>query len=288
MLKVTPTICTQQSVDLMLTIGRIDYANCTPIFKALESVLPAGSCQFEPGVPSRLNWLLSDGAVDICPSSSIEYAQNPDRYLILPGLSISSIGAVASVLLFSSRPLEQLDGADILLTSDSATSVNLLKVLLKTRYGMNNRFYVSGTEHHGDIPAELQIGDRALRTAGSGDTRHCYDLGALWHDWTGYPFVFALWLCTRVAFRRSAAEVLDFSKNLVRAKSLALDRLEEIAVDAPEASWMGSRRLLAYWRTNLSFDLDQRHLRGLELFYEYCAGLGLIGRVPEMHFLKGE
>src|SRR5512133_1778076 len=110
----------------MLRIGRIEYANCTPIFRALLQNKPCADYQLVGGVPAQLNAMLAAGRIDVCPSSSIEYALHPDRYLILPHLSISCVGAVGSVLLLSQVPLESLNNRKILLSSESATSVNLL------------------------------------------------------------------------------------------------------------------------------------------------------------------
>src|ERR1039457_539517 len=152
----------------MLQIGRITYANCTPIFHALNELYPAEAhCyHYVGGVPFLLNSLLSSGSIDVCPSSSISFSVHPDKYLIIPELSISSCGPVQSVMLFSSLPIEDLDGKTVLLSSESATSVNLLKILLKKRYGCTSTFRVTGESSLSairDVPALLLIGDSALR-----------------------------------------------------------------------------------------------------------------------------
>ena len=86
-----------------LSIGHITYANCIPWFHFLRQ------CGFEgeiiDGVPAELNRMLAAGEIDVCPSSSIEYALHPNDYLLLPRQSKSSIGPVESVLLFSPIPL---------------------------------------------------------------------------------------------------------------------------------------------------------------------------------------
>lgn len=146
----------------MLRIGQIKYANCTPIFHALRKLFPNEDYQFVSGVPAYLNAQLAAGLIDVCPSSSIAFAHHPDRYLIIPGMSISSCGPVQSVLLFSSLPIEELNGKDILLTSESATSVNMLKVLLNKRYGFENKFQTTSLvlkDALRSAPAALLIGD---------------------------------------------------------------------------------------------------------------------------------
>jgi chorismate dehydratase len=232
--------------------------------------------------------MLAAGEIDVCPSSSIEYAHHPDNYLIIPGISISSIGAVGSVLLFSTVPIEELSGRPILLSSESATSVNLLRILLAIRYGATCRYTTSNLPLERalqEAPAMLLIGDAALRAVLEEPGPHVYDLGELWHNWTGLPFVFALWLCGRRVVEERPAEVSRLARRLVAAKEYAGRSIESIAQEAPEALWMGKDRLAAYWRDNISYDLGRRHLEGLALFYRYCADLGLLENVPVLRFL---
>jgi len=273
----------------MLTIGRIDYANVTPIFHALREHFSCGGYRFTAGVPARLNGMLAAGEIDVCPSSSIEYALHADRYLILPGLSISSVGPVASVLLFSRVPIEELNGCEILLSAESATSVNLLKILMARRFGCDCRYAVSRavSAHVPDsAPAMLLIGDAALRTSLAATGLLTYDLGALWHEWTGLPFVFALWFCTRTAARERHGEVRLLAEQLVQAKRYAGQERERIAALSPEAAWMGLERLIAYWRENISYDLGEPQQEGLRLFYRHAAELGLIAEAPELCFFE--
>lgn len=274
----------------MLRIGRIEYANCTPIFRVLQEHERSDGYRLVGGVPARLNAMLAAGMIDVCPSSSIEYALNPERYLILPHLSISSVGAVASVLLFSRVPLEELHRQHILLSSESATSVNLLKILLEKRFGCTCSYSVHNSSFDEallEAPALLLIGDAALRASLQKPDLFVFDLGQLWHEWTGLPFVFALWLCRRQVAEDRYTEVDTLANHLVESKERARNALVEIAETSPEASWMGADKLVAYWHENISYDLDDSHLEGLRLFYRYCAELGLLRSVPELHFLPG-
>ncbi|MGD9343605.1 MAG: hypothetical protein PVJ25_06185, partial [Desulfuromonadales bacterium] len=113
---------------MSLRIGRIAYLNVAPYFHYLAKQGFSG--EIVAGVPAELNRMLAEGTIDACPSSSFEYALRADDYLLLPGHSISSIGPVHSVLLFTPGPLNDLPGQEIAITGESATSINLLKVLL--------------------------------------------------------------------------------------------------------------------------------------------------------------
>lgn len=274
----------------MLTIGRIDYANCTPLFDALEHSFPSEEYRLIRGVPAKLNSLLFSGEVDVCPSSSIEYAYHPDRYLILPHLSISSGGPVASVLLFSRCYPDMLDGQEILLSSESATSVNLLKILMARKFGCRCRYKVTSgtlTEALAESPALLLIGDAALQASiNRVDGVQVYDLGELWNDWTGLPFVFALWLANRQACQGRHGEMSLLASRLVKAKQIGAHALEEIATRTPENAWMGRDRLISYWQDNISYELEMEQIEGLKLFYKYSMELGLINKEPQLRFFS--
>lgn len=269
----------------MLRIGRIDYANCTPLFHVLQEKFPCSGYEFITGVPAALNRMLLASEIDVCPSSSIEYAYHPERYRILPHLSISSIGAVSSVLLFSRVPVGKLDGRKIRLSSESATSVNLLRILLGQRFGCSCTYEVArqgASVADDDSSALLLIGDSALRTSLEKSDLFVYDLGEMWYAWTGHPFVFALWLCRNEV--AEGVELRSLARQLIQAKELVPGQLEQIAAHAKEADWMGHDRLLAYWRDNISYQLDDRAQAGLMLYYAKCFENGLIAAVPTLQF----
>jgi chorismate dehydratase len=175
----------------MLKLGHIIYSNCFPPHAGIVTGKVAFPFKLVDGIPTELNHLLYEGAIDVSPSSSIEYAMNPGRYLLLPDLSITSKKKVMSILFESKVPIGELDDRVVALTTASATSVVLLRILLEVRYGVNR---------------SISCMSRALRTPQTAQTRrspseiwrfegvglelsHRYDLAELWHEWTGLPFV---------------------------------------------------------------------------------------------------
>lgn len=274
---------------MTLTIGQIEYANCTPIFTALQQRIDCTPYRFVRGVPARLNRLLAAGEIDVCPSSSIEYGKHADRYLILPELSISSVGAVKSVLLFSRLPLDELDGERIGMTTESDTSVALLRIILERFHGFRNAFERTELPVEQALvsyPALLLIGDAALKAALGQGGYFVFDLGELWYRVTGLPFVFALWLVRREAVARATNEVARLGTDLVRAKMLAYESYPMIAATTTERHWIAEDLLVDYWRT-ISYELTESHLRGVREFFAHAAELGLLGQVPKVE-LFGE
>ena len=258
-----------------LIIGRIPYANVFPIFYVLDHEVECSQYTFVEGVPSRLNRMLRDGEVDISPSSSIEYLRNPGRYKIISNHSISSSGPVGSILLFSHKPVQDLEGAVVFASSQSETSVALLKIILRRFYGLSAPVKAvpnpiqSGTGG----AAFLLIGDDALRQRAAhhpspiAHSPFVYDLGEIWYLQTGLPFVFALWTVRNDIPDKK--ELVDrFTRDLDRAKESALRKLPEIARYAPIWSFMTEEEILSYWK-KLDYELSVEHKKGLALFDEY-------------------
>jgi chorismate dehydratase len=117
--------------DVMLKLGHIIYSNCFPVHAGILTGKIASPFTIVEGIPTELNRALVDGKIDVSPSSSIEYATYPGKYRILPGLSITSRNKVMSILLESRVPLDQLNNRTVALTTASATSVVLLRIILE-------------------------------------------------------------------------------------------------------------------------------------------------------------
>ncbi|HMK92661.1 MAG TPA: menaquinone biosynthesis protein, partial [Thermoleophilia bacterium] len=112
-------------------VGRIRFVNCFPLYCHFEEELAGLGYHADvvEGTPAELNQLLVDGAIDVALPSSIEFARHADLLTLLPGISISSFGAVDSIQLFTQIPREQVES--IALTEQSATSICLLKILCR-------------------------------------------------------------------------------------------------------------------------------------------------------------
>ncbi|ABA89364.1 futalosine synthase, putative [Syntrophotalea carbinolica DSM 2380] len=272
---------------MSLRVGHIAYANCVPFFHYLSE------CGFEGdiyhGVPSELNSLLAEGRIDLSPSSSFEYGKNWRRYSLLPGVSISSCGPVQSVLLFTSRPLHTLNDVPVALTGESATSINLLRLLCLEFYG-----YRLCERHDAESTVEeiiatggsgLLIGDRALKAAQQTTAAYVYDLGELWWRHTGLPFVFALWIVHHDAVLLKRQALARFNHQLQASLQRALSDLERLARCSQEASWMGVDKLAAYWRT-MSYTFTDQHRQGLEMYFRLAVKHQLLKEIPRLDFME--
>ncbi len=272
----------------MLRIGRIDYANCTPLFMQLEKTLPADSTEIVHGVPATLNSSLAKGEIDICISSSIEFSRHADEYSILPGNCIGSDGAVRSVLLFCHRPVEEISDQQFFVTSESATSVILLQILLAKRWGVSASSVtptsIPWNEALKQTNGLLLIGDNALKAASVVPTPYCYDLGQEWKSLTGLPFVYALWLINNKSSKGKEKALTYLFSMLEKARENIASDADILASKAPESAWINPASLADYWRDSITYRLDREHLDGLQMFYQLASELKLISTLPELSF----
>jgi chorismate dehydratase len=268
----------------MIKLGHIVYSNCFPPHAAIIK----GQVQFPfkvvEGIPTELNRLLYEGKVDVSPSSSIEYAMNPGRYLLLPTLSITSKKKVMSILLESKVPIDELNNKIVAMTTASATSVVLLRILLEVRYNMNPVYtqYEQGVDDPSEqVDAMLTIGDLALTKTPLPEFPHRYDLGELWYEFTGLPFVFALW---HVNYKKNVERELDMLYDiLIASKEYGISHLEDLARSESKRFNVPAELLLSYWNS-FSYGLGKEEQKGLRAFYGYAAEIGVIEKIPELRF----
>jgi chorismate dehydratase len=272
-----------------LRLGKIGFLNVLPIYYPLETGIISHSFDIVSGTPACLNGLMSEGNLDLSVVSSIEYARHPERYFILPDLSISCNGAVKSVLLLSQVPISQLRERTILASTQSHTSVALLKVLFSIRWGMDVTLQPGNCTEAldgGNEPAAfLAIGDEALRYREHERYPYRYDLGEEWLAWTGLPFVFALWVIQRKAVERWNGHLTAAIDTLTCAKEWGQSHLAQVCAEAMTRELLNYQELLDYYRC-LGFNLRREEQRGLELFYGYLVQMGEVKEFPRLEIFS--
>jgi chorismate dehydratase len=183
-----------------LRIGQIPYLNSVLFYHGLggDAAARAGTLDIEllPLVPRQLSGAVLEDVVDAGPVPTVTCWDIEKRYEPLGGFCIATRSTAHSILLFSKVPFEELGGARVGVTVETSTSVRLMKVLLANVWRVRPREYVRLDWPRND--AFLLIGDEALlHGRGVDGYPHVADLGDVWHDWTGLPFVFAQWMVRR-------------------------------------------------------------------------------------------
>ncbi len=230
-------------------IGSVPYLNAAPLTRDLPGELLFAT-------PSKLAELLRRDELDAALVSVTEVLTN-DRYDILDGIAIASLGEVYSVFLAHRKPLAEVK--EIFCDTASLTSVNLLKVLLAER-GLKPEFkplenYAAAQEKD----FVLLIGDPAIEFQRSPHTHEIFDLGYAWLEMTNLPFVYAVW-----ALRRGL-ENKELRQELRAAKHFGLETLEHI-IETREEFDADFRR--DYFEWHIHFHLGEDEKRAIARFSE--------------------
>ncbi|HIQ49305.1 MAG TPA: hypothetical protein EYH58_06730 [Aquifex aeolicus] len=243
----------------MFKVGKVSYVNTIPLFHKLKSF------PIIEGVPSKLVKLLRDGEIQAGIVSSVEYFFFPEKYLILPNISISSKGSVCSVKLFSHKPIEEIKNVNI--TSASLTSRYLLYYIFEEKFG-----FLPEEKKLSDAEAILLIGDEAMENERYPYVYpYVYDLGEEWYKFHKLPFVFALFLVRRDADK-------DFSKRLYKEIIESLNSFFKEAIN-------NFKEYRFYFTNCIDYSLKEEHLRSLDIFFEYLSKKFRKGK-PKLEFLK--
>jgi chorismate dehydratase len=246
-------------------VGSVPYLNAVPLTRGLEE-------QIIFVTPSKLAEMLQRDELDAALVSVTEVLFN-DRYDILDGIAVASLGEVKSVFLAHRRPMEVVK--EVFCDTASLTSVNLLRVLLAER-GLRPEFKpLPGYEAASMPDYAMLIGDPALDFLRAPRQHEIWDLGAAWYEMTGLPFVYAVW-----ALRRGL-ENDQLRRHLREAKGFGLDTLDSIISSRSEYDYDFRKDYLG-WHIHYHLGTDEK--RGLAKFIELLRKHGL-GSVHEPRFV---
>jgi len=238
--------------DKKFRIGSVPFLNAVPLTRGME-----GELFFAP--PARLAEMLRRDELDAALVSVTEVLFN-DRYDVLDGVAIASLGEVYSVLLAHRKPLAA--AREIFCDTASLTSVNLLKVLLAER-GIFPEFKpLENYKAAGEKDFVLLIGDRAIEFQRSPPAHEILDLGSAWLEETNLPFVYAVW-----ALRRGV-ENRELRRELKEAKRFGMDTLDTI-IETREEFDEDFRR--DYFEWHIHFHLGEDEKRAIARFSELLA-----------------
>jgi len=286
-----------------LRISIVQYLNTAPLVRGFTHGPLQGKYDLSFTVPSQCAEALRTGAADIAIIPAIEY-QRIDDLVVLPDLAIAAQQEVRSLLVIAKKPIAQ--ARRIALDRSSRSTQALVKILSAKHWKIAPEFAEAAPDAAAmlrEADAALLIGDPALRLAlriadaaerqpdgsvrcraqaagiaegGSPrwnrDELFVYDIVQQWRRMTGLPAVLAFWA------GRRAAVTLEVAADFQASCEYGMARIAEIASEAAGELQMPADELDRYLRENIDFTLGEENRRGLVLYYDYAAELGLIPR----------
>ncbi|MGW3493054.1 menaquinone biosynthetic enzyme MqnA/MqnD family protein [Streptomyces sp. NPDC001020] len=254
-------------------LGHTGFLDSVPLFWGLARTTALLDVDLVTDTPDHLAQRLLEGDLDIAAVSAVTYLRHSGSLLALPGIAAGSDGPMMSSVLVSSVGLDELHGRTVALAPAGPTSRRLARLLLEQRYGVVAR-YVPGSSDPASVlrgaDAAVLFGNAALDAAVYQDRTptgsRVYDLAGLWRDWTGLPFVFAVWAVRREFADCRPDTVAAAHRGLLAARDLA--RAENSELAARTAYWepFDATTLERYFGRALDYSFGPRQVAGLTEF----------------------
>ncbi len=269
-------------------VGRISFVNVDPVYYGIDHGLKPPWIDIVSAPPSVLNKMLSTGELDISPVSSVAYTEHADEWIVLPDLCIACSGDVMSVVLVSKYPFNELHDKNVILTDESASAAKLLKLffLIKKITPVFQEESIKDSHNIYKKPdAFLVIGDTALEKKWGMDYKYIWDLGKMWKEMTGLPFVFSIWAVGKNFADRQPDIVSSVSSLFALSKKTGMEKIGEIAKSCSKKITKDTDFCISYYE-KLCYDLGPLQISGLNTFFDALVNAEMIQNKINLSFFK--
>lgn len=235
-------------------IGNVNFLNSFPFRYGLETK----NIDFETFVPSVIADKLERNELDIGLVPVATYLNHPE-WRIIGNYGIIAEKKVRTVLLASKVPVFEIKSVKF--DKDSRSSNQLCKVLMDKFWKCNPIW-----NPQSEADACIQIGDKAFNA--HLEYPYIYDLAEEWNKFTGFPFVFAVWVSNKQIdsnFALMFNDALEFGINHIEETIEKYRELLKIEVN-------DARNYLTH---NITYTADFISQMAIMLFNDYSNVLNL-------------
>ena len=265
--------------DQKLRIAASSYLNTAPLIWSFTHGSQRDAVElFTDTAPARCAEMLARGEVDAALVPVIEY-QRIEDIAIVPDVCVGSKTAVRSVVLVTRKNnLKKI--ARVALDESSRTSAALVKIVFREFLGLEPEWKTAAPDLHAmmqQADAALIIGDPAMTIPR--DQFRVFDLATLWHEFTGFGFVFAMWMVRNESVQRVRA--IDFAS----ARDEGLANLADIARHYESEIGLSSTEIKTYLTENIAFRIDEETEKGLKRFFELARQYKLCEKTKDIQLI---
>jgi len=259
---VAPSALLPKSITIpaAIRVGSVPYLNAKPLTRFIASDVTKVE-------PVQLAADLRAGKLDVALVPLMEVLESPaDTYRIVDKLAIGSLRAVYSVYLNYSVPLAKVK--TVALDPASKTSVELARLVLEKFHHLKPRYVTT------DEPADAQllIGDPAITHRQANPEQNYLDLATAWREYTGLPFVFAIWAIRLPSYWKA----LSLARQLRAAGKNGLEWRDSLARNPFERT---------YLTEHLCYDLGTTQKKAIAQFADMLAQSGRIISSPKLNYV---
>ncbi|MEM7008287.1 MAG: menaquinone biosynthesis protein [Thermodesulfobacteriota bacterium] len=262
----------------MIKLGSVSFLNAQPLTYAIENNLISHGFELIQTPPSELSEKLQNKYIDVGLIPVAELLQRK-HYRVVPNISISSIGKVDSVIVLAKSDIKNLKTVAVDKRSQSSTA--LLRIVLELFNDIKPEYISSDIDKEDvmdSVDGAMLIGDSGLRRYyDSQDTYKLYDLGEIWTNETGLPFVYAVF-----AVRDNV--ILEGNLNaLIESKNYGLGAVDKIAKLESEKMGMDYDICLKYLTQRIKYDLGREEIKGIIKYSELLSKLNLAQEISDLN-----
>lgn len=251
----------------------VRYLNSRPLLAGLKAGLPVPfPYSFSTAEPSACADAIGSGSATaaVVPVGALPTLVGARA---LRTLGIACRGRATSVLLVTRVPPARIKR--LAAHAASRTSVVLAQLLLAERWGARTELITTRPPLENMLEqadAAVVIGDPALSVSGRTGFEEI-DLSLAWREWTGLPFVFAVW-----AIGSDAPAAID---GLLEASYRhAEEHWESLLPEWSAAHAQPVERVREYLGTTLHYRLDAEDVQAVREFLRRATGAGLLPANP--------
>lgn len=277
-------------------LGTVPYLNADPLAAALRepdaALLVGDAVDLQALIPAELLPRLLAGELDAALVSTAGVLPH-EELRILPVGCVSSRGPVRSITLYCTRPVNEI--RTVALDASSRSAVALTRVLFAERWQRSPEFVTLPP----DLPrmleqadAALLIGNPALQAnarlaAGewSGADVERLDLGEVWDQLTGLPFVYAIW-GSPVARAGEPVNHTRLTRALRYARDWGLKRRGMLANRGSAALGLSYEVCLEYLTHAIRYELGADERAGMKRFCELAIKHGVLPPSAAVRFAE--
>ncbi len=252
-----------------IKIGVPPFLNTKPLVHDLGSEIITQGFEVSEHPPSGLCEIMLNGEVDISLLPAADIFSHPG-FRVFRDVCISSFGKVSSVVVFSTKPLEEIK--TVAVDSGSSSSAMMLRVILELFNGVKPAYKKReyGGRFFTEVDAGLVIGNAGLELSTSPPEGFplCFDLGEIWTEITGLPFVYAVF-AARPGFNPARAV-----QALISSKNRGMKMLPEIAQTQRPSPKLSEKICRDYLENKIRYNLGPEEIEGLLKFGLLISKLG--------------
>ena len=264
----------------MLKLGDVPFVNSKLLFYALEKNLVPNQFAIESHPPYILSRLLEEKKIDLGLIPVAELLKK-GGYKIVPNISISSLGTVDSVLLISKKEIGEINKVALDMRSQSSSS--LTRIVFSCFYGMEPEYILKDHRENflEDVDAGMIIGDAGLRYLHSNKGKYLvYDLGEIWTEKTGLPFVYAVLAVNDNVDLGSSTGVFE------EAKKIGRQYVDEICENEYNKIGIDFELCKNYISNRIRYDLGEPEIKGIREFAGYLNKIGISAEFDKLNFYQ--